>query len=191
MYAFLTKFKHNEPDKFLVPLAIHYNYPALFYMAFLKSTTSSTDMVLTGTDESYIGLVETYLDIYCNSNSEITVYKSFDDSNSAVLQNSESLVSFTDFQRNYEYLGRHCYTPTGVSPYCTIVATSFKDTTRNLFLVTNQDRYYNDNLDHYQLGSLATTDSASLIEYKNGNASVAGKFIVVAHTRNSFGSAYE
>ena len=96
-----------------------------------------------------------------------------------------------DFNRIYQYIGRNCYTPTGVSSYCTVVDSTFHTGSRGILLVTNQDRYYDDGITPYQIGMLGTADDTSKITYKNGNATVPGKFIVVAHSFDSSAPADE
>lgn len=188
MFTYLVKFKRNEPDKYLIPLALYWRYPTELYLAFIKSESSATDLMISGTDASYIGLTSVYLDIQCQANSEITVGEEFGSINSAVLTSSQSLVTFADgTSRSYAYLGRPCYTPTGVSPYCTVLGLRFfREQNSHLFFVTTQDRYYEDSTPSYQVGMLGTTDQASLITYKNGNATVPGKFIAVHNTLTSF-----
>lgn len=74
MISYLVKFKHGEPDMYLVPLALGQGYPTYLYFAFVKSATSSTNKMISGNDDGYVGMVQTYIDINCNGNSKTTIY---------------------------------------------------------------------------------------------------------------------
>lgn len=124
--TYLIKFKHNEPDKYTIPLDIGHQMNNTLYLTFLQTTNAPPDMSMSGTDNSYVAVATAYLHIYCHTNEDTRVYDGFySDTFKVITGTNESLITFTDTPRPYEYFGRHCYTPTGVSPYCTLLDARF------------------------------------------------------------------
>ena len=62
------------------------------------------------------------MDVWCNSNGD---YVGTFGGHLFTITNSEATYSWSDSTR-HEFFGRPCYTPTGVSTYCTLIDAGFK-----------------------------------------------------------------
>ena len=116
-------------------------------MAFIKSSTSETDMTLDGTDNHHVFIVTGFENDYCHSYQDTSLYKAFYDSTGDIpLGTAEAEIGFkaNDFYREVQYLGRYCFTPTGMSSYCTLTDAKFRfiDYTNHMLMVTTQTAYY-------------------------------------------------
>ena len=172
----------NQPDQYIIPLDANYQYPDYFMMLYWKSDALQTTMTLDGTINNYIGYAQAPFDTWCWNDGTTTSVGSFG-GDQLTLTNTEEWQAWSG-SAYMEFYGRPCFTPTGVSPYCTLVDGSFKNSgssTHPVAYATTQDRYYNE-LTYHEIGIFETADSTAHITYPNGDGTQNGKVITVQHT---------
>lgn len=187
--AIYVKFQTPEAAKFLIPIDISFDFPDDIQMAFLRTSTLN-DYTLDGSENHYIAQLEAPNTFKCNGYPTHTVWQQYGSGTFQDLPTTTTALT-ASLGTYYEYYGRNCYTPTGISSYCTFVAGKYRYTNtdnREFFFMTNQKRYYQD-LSYNSVGLLLPTDDTSKLTIDNGDASTQGQFIVVNHNIDTYGPA--
>ena len=93
--TYFIKFETPEPDKYYIPLDMSHLHPGHTFMAFIKSSTSETDMTLDGTDNHHVFIVTGFENDYCHSYQDTSLYKAFYDSTGDIpLGTTEAEIGF-------------------------------------------------------------------------------------------------
>lgn len=124
--SYLVKMKTQEADKFILGLDISMIYPTYVNLLFYKTTSLQADMPLDGTENNYIGLARGPMDIWCKNGGATTYVGAFG-GGTVELTTTEQVVSTTAFDSQYEYFGRPCYRPSGVTGSCVLIDAGFKN----------------------------------------------------------------
>jgi len=178
----------NNPKYYLKPIALSWYYNYEFIVAFhqVDNLQDIHDKTMTGLDENKI--VKLSWPLMWHNHDSVdschTYFKIAGVGSSGTLPATDPGAGYMSYGNTHwvrENLGRSCYTPTGVEPYCTLIDADYWacDYTGPMTYFFTATKFYQQGATAQENGILNVADSTSYLSYPNGNATHQAKYVLV------------